>query len=159
MSKFVFFHLMDGPNGWSSNWYPAEFREGNLTFHNVEQYLMYHKALTFGDTETANEIMADSDPVKVKELGRKVRGYIDSKWASIRYGICYEGNRLKFTQSEGLRNELLATTGEFAECAPNDLIWGIGLDIRDKKCFDKNEWRGQNLLGQILTSLRDELKG
>ena len=42
---------------WPSNWHPAEFEiEVNgesLHFYNTEQYFMYMKAVTFGDTETA----------------------------------------------------------------------------------------------------------
>ena len=43
------------------------------------------------------------------------------------------------------------------EASPYDRIWGIGLAASDPRALDARQWRGQNLLGRILTSLRDEL--
>ena len=38
-----------------------------------------------------------------------------------------------------------------------DRIWGIGLSINNPKSLDKNQWRGQNLLGKVLMRVRDTL--
>lgn len=43
------------------------------------------------------------------------------------------------------------------EASPIDRIWGIGLSEKDKRAWNKETWRGQNLLGQILTNVRDKL--
>lgn len=37
-----------------------------------------------------------------------------------------------------------------------DRIWGIGLAKDDRRALSKKTWRGQNLLGYILTRLRDK---
>lgn len=38
-----------------------------------------------------------------------------------------------------------------------DSIWGIELSAEDKRAWNKDTWRGQNLLGEILTKVRDKL--
>lgn len=43
------------------------------------------------------------------------------------------------------------------EASPIDTIWGIGLSEKDKRAWNKDTWRGQNLLGEILTKVRDKL--
>jgi hypothetical protein len=43
------------------------------------------------------------------------------------------------------------------EASPTDRIWGIGLLATSPLAQDPATWRGQNLLGTILTRLRDEL--
>jgi predicted NAD-dependent protein-ADP-ribosyltransferase YbiA (DUF1768 family) len=38
-----------------------------------------------------------------------------------------------------------------------DKIWGVGLAAHDPSIRDRRNWRGENLLGQVLTQVRDEL--
>ncbi len=45
-----------------------------------------------------------------------------------------------------------------AECAVRDMIWGIGLSMKDEKRFDMKEWKGQNLPGFSIMKVRDRLK-
>ena len=40
-----------------------------------------------------------------------------------------------------------------------DRIWGIGLAEDDPKAWNKKSWRGKNLLGEVLTRVRDKLMG
>ena len=68
MSKIICFHLVDEPNGYLSNWYPSPFTLDGIAYSTVEQYMMYQKAVTFGDTDTANAILAADDPGKIKTL-------------------------------------------------------------------------------------------
>ena len=68
------------------------------------------------------------------------------------------GNRAKFTQNEELKTQLLATAGTtLVEASPYDKIWGIGLAATDPRAEDPTQWKGLNLLGKILTQLREEL--
>lgn len=49
-----------------SNWYKCNFNIGNVVFNCSEQALMYSKALSFKDTETAEKILKTKNPRKQK---------------------------------------------------------------------------------------------
>lgn len=152
---FTFFFTEASP---FSQWYRCAFAAGGHAFNCAEQYMMHGKALLFGDAAIAAEILAADHPRQHKALGRKVRGFDDAIWKREREGIVLAGNRAKFTQNAALREQLLATRGTtLVEASPYDRIWGIGLAATDPRAQDPKQWRGQNLLGRILTALRDEL--
>lgn len=55
-----------------------------------------------------------------------------------------------------MKNELLKTKGKFlVEASASDKKWGNGLHIRDKRRMSLWNWKGQNLLGKLLTEIRD----
>ena len=65
---------------------------------------------------------------------------------------------LQFSQNAELKEALFATRGTtLVEAAPRDTIWGIGLGAKNPKARNRQEWRGKNWLGQILTEVREEL--
>jgi ribA/ribD-fused uncharacterized protein len=141
-----------------SQWYRATFVVDGATFGCAEQYMMYGKAQLFGDAAVAAEILAADHPRQHKALGRKVKPFDDRTWRLNREAIVRAGNHAKFTQSAELRAQLLATRGTtLVEASPYDRIWGIGLAASDPRAADPAQWKGQNLLGKILTALRDEL--
>lgn len=158
MNKIICFHLINEPNGYLSNWYPSPFTLDGQTFSSVEQYMMYSKAVTFGDGENAREILSTDDPGKIKALGRAVRNYDDTRWNGIRQIIVYRGLLEKFRQNPELKRQLLATAPHtLAECALRDKIWGIGMTMQDEYRFEPDLWQGQNLLGFTLMQVRDQL--
>ena len=84
---------------------------------------------------------------------------------------------VQFSQNSDLRAELLQTKGTTpVETGPRDTMWGIGLSAKSWKAQNRKYWRGiilataffvnnvylyillgKNLLGEILTEVRDEL--
>ena len=158
MDKIICFHLIDEPNGYLSNWYPSPFPLDGQRFTSVEQYMMYRKAITFGDTETAQAILSTDNVGKIKALGRSVLGYSDTVWNGIRQIVVYRALLEKFRQNPDLKAQLLATHPHtLAECARQDKIWGIGMTMHDEYRFEPDLWPGQNLLGFTLMTVRDEL--
>ena len=152
---FTFFFTEASP---FSQWYRCTFEAGGHTFSCAEQYMMHGKALLFSDADMATQILAAAHPRQHKALGRKVRNFDDATWKRDREAIVLAGNRAKFTQNPTLLDQLLATRGTtLVEASPYDRIWGIGLSATDPRAQDPAQWRGQNLLGRILTQLRDEL--
>jgi ribA/ribD-fused uncharacterized protein len=152
---FTFFFTEASP---FSQWHRCAFTVDDRAFNCAEQYMMYGKALLFDDADTAAKILAADHPREHKALGRKVARFDDAAWKRAREQIVMTGNRAKFTQNAGLRAQLLATAGTtLVEASPYDRIWGIGLAATDARAQDPTQWKGQNLLGKILTALRDEL--
>lgn len=141
-----------------SQWYRCWFLVDGQSFNCAEQYMMHGKAVLFGDHDAAREILAADHPRQHKALGRKVKDFDDAVWRREREAIVRAGNRAKFAQNPELRELLLATRGTtLVEASPYDRIWGIGLAASDPRAQDARQWKGQNLLGKILTALRDEL--
>ena len=160
MAKGVIrFYDPDAENGYLSNWYRADFTYAGRLYSSVEQYMMLQQALTFSDTEIAEQIEAEEDLQEIKRLGRMVARYNDSLWKAIRVQILRRGIRAKFQQNPRLLCDLLATGNALlAECAPRDLVWGIGIDMEDSRSGDPKEWKGRNLLGRTLMRVREDLR-
>ena len=120
--------------------------------------MMYNKALLFSDLKAAAAILGHSDPKIGKRLGRQVKNFDNLLvWAEHREEIVYAGNKYKFEQNPSLMRELMKTKGTtLVEASPFDRIWGIGLRATDPRAKIKKEWKGQNLLGLILTRLRED---
>lgn len=152
---FTFFWSNKSP---FSNWHKACFTVKGVTYNCSEQYMMHGKALLFGDTDTALQILQATSPGKQKALGRAVSGFDQQIWEANCEQIVYEANFHKFTQNDHLLKHLLSTAGTtLVEASPVDAIWGIGLAEDDPRAHDRATWRGQNLLGAILTRLREQL--
>ena len=58
-----------------SQWHRAPFVVGGAAFTHAEQYMMYAKALLFGDREAAGKILAAETPREQQAIGREVRGF------------------------------------------------------------------------------------
>lgn len=146
--------------GFFSNWYKVDFEYAGIKYSSVEQYMMFQKVSMFYQYELADAIMETDDPAVIKKLGQTRFSYFNKHvWDSLAYTIVKRGVKAKFAQNEELLNILLST-GEsvLMECSATDLIWGIGVDIDSEDIYDPLKWRGQNQLGRILMSVRDELK-
>lgn len=157
--KVICFHNPEEENGYLSNWYLSDFTVGDVRYTSLEQYMMHQKALRFRDENIAAQILATDDVAHIKELGRMVSGYDNHVWNGMRQIIVYKGLLAKFTQNEELKRAL-SDTGDavLAEAAVNDLIWGIGLSMKDPRRLDPREWKGQNLMGYALMLVRERIK-
>lgn len=155
--QIICFHNPNEENGYLSNWYASPFTTNGICFSSMEQYMMYQKAVCFGDKKTAFQILDTGDVARIKALGRQVSDYDDNFWSGIRQIVVYEGLLLKFSQNDALMERLKATGNAIlAECAVKDRIWGIGMSMKDPKRFDRTKWKGQNLLGYALMMVREK---
>lgn len=120
--------------------------------------MMYKKAKLFGATEMADLILAETEPSRQQQLGRTAQGFNRSIWDIHKFGIVWYGNYLKFTQHQDLRERLLKTGDKIlVEASPTDLIWGVGLQADDDSILNPANWKGLNLLGNALMSVRSVL--
>lgn len=142
-----------------SQWYKSEFMLDNITYTTAEQYMMAEKALLFKDMDIYNQILKTNDPKKCKKLGQQVKNFDQKIWDNNKEQIVYMGNYAKFSQNMVLKETLLTTQDTIlVEASPYDTIWGIGLAEDNIDCKNKSKWKGQNLLGFILTKVREDIK-
>jgi len=162
--KFLFFWghqpQRDGSIGAGclSQWWPSPFDVDGRRFATAEHFMMWSKAMHFGDEARAAKILATEHPNVAKPLGRKVSPFDEAAWERERFGIVVAGSIAKFSQHADLR-AFLVTTGNrvLVEASPVDRVWGIGLAASDPAAGDPARWRGSNLLGFALMQARHHL--
>lgn len=149
--KYVFF--WGGP---FSQWFLSDFFDDKNMYNCAEQYMMYHKAMLFGDEEIAKEVLQEQNPREHKKLGRRIKNFNQDLWNESKEYIVYKGNKLKFTQDPMLMDQIKKHRNKiFVEAAPNDRIWGIGLHWDNDDCLDESKWEGENLLGKALNKVQN----
>lgn len=156
--KFLFFWSDQGPTGCLSQWHASPFTVDGVRYATAEHYMMAEKARLFGDERAAAAIVAAPHPGRAKDLGRRVTGFDEPTWREHRLGIVVRGNLARFTEHDDLRAYLLGTRNRIlVEASPLDRVWGIGLAADDPRAERPDAWRGRNLLGQALMTVRDAL--
>lgn len=142
-----------------SQWYQSPFIANSIRFDNAEQWMMWNKAVLFGDKEAAEKILRTSDPKRIKAIGRAVKNFDTKKWNAAAFDIVVEGSFHKFSQDTGLM-DILVETGDdiLVEASPYDNIWGVGMHSDDPDIFDQKKWKGTNLLGKALMVTRAKLR-
>lgn len=151
--RFIYFW-----GGIYSQWAIAPMTIDGIEYNSAEQYMMHQKALLFGDTETAEEVMKTDSPKDQKALGRLVKNFVESKWKRHCFSIVYRANLAKFTQNEDFKKFLMESGDRtFVEASPDDVIWGIGLFENAEGIEDVANWQGTNLLGFAITMVRDTI--
>lgn len=141
-----------------SQWYKCCFYEDKILFTSAEQYMMYKKAILFEDYEIAYCILESENPKDIKAYGRKVKNFKDEIWIKNREKIVLQANLLKFSQNLKLKEYLINTKNKILlEASPYDKIWGIGMKKESEGITNMKNWKGKNLLGFKLMSVRDRL--
>lgn len=153
-------HIVPFVGGPLSQWKTSIFVDvDGVSYMNAEQFMMAQKALVFGDFPSYRKIMSTTDTKYMKNVGRRVKNFDQKTWDAISWQIVFDGNMYKFSQNPAMRGYLLSFPHDcvFAECNPFDSVWGIGLSVDDPLVLDHNNWRGANMLGFVLTKVRDVL--
>ena len=142
-----------------SQWYDAPFIVDGQRFLTAEHYMMYQKAKLFGDDRACQAVLQANNPSDAKAIGRKVQGFDARIWDAHKMTIVIDANVAKFTQHAKLSEFLLGTQDSvLVEASPVDTIWGIGLAQDHPAARDPNQWRGRNLLGFALMTVRERLR-
>ena len=139
--------LFDGEYNFLSNFYPSPFEWNGITFPAVENWFQAWKTT---DEDEFYAIATADTPGKSKRLGRKCT--LRPDWEAIKVDVMRAGLKYKFQNPE-LRNKLLSTGDEelVEGNTWHDRTWG--------RCIcEKCGGQGQNLLGQLLMELRNEIR-
>lgn len=154
--KFDYHTFWGGP---FSQWDVSRFEHQGDKYVTAEHFMMVQKARMFGDKKAENRMFSTDSPRTVKAIGREVRGYVDAVWTARRYDAVLLGSFFKFTHSR-THYDALMSTGEqiLVEASPEDRIWGVGRTPPDPRAKDPRKWDGDNLLGFVLTEVRDSLR-
>lgn len=148
-------------NGCFSQWWPCSFMVDGILYNCAEQYMMAEKARAFSGNEALlhDKIMKETNPKEHKKYGRMVKNYDDAIWDAMRKDVVLRGNIAKFSQNENLKAYLLSTGDKIlVEASPYDDIWGIKMRKEDAGVNNPNNWKGTNLLGCVLTQVKDILR-
>jgi len=142
---------------------PAKYSlsgEESFKLPTSEHVFMYLKATFFRDIDIAKKIIEEPSPKEAKRLGRQVKGFKEDLWKEFREKAMWIAITLRYDSDPIFREYLHQDRfkgKEFVEANPYDKVWSCGYIEDDPRCdLPKNSWPGLNLLGKLLTKLRDE---
>jgi len=126
-----------------SNFWPAKVHYEGMEYNSVEHAYQAAKTL---DKQARLRIRNLRKPGEAKREGQKVE--MRGDWEQVKVNVMYFLVREKFSRNSRLKDQLLATKDQYLEETNHwgDTFWGV--------C----KGRGQNMLGQILMEVRDELR-
>ncbi len=161
--QIIGFHKPEELYGCFSNWFSSEFVYAGVEYCCAEQYMMAQKVAMGDRYDLYSEIMRTEDPAKMKALAGKESFpefmKIKTAWDRNCRHIVKRGVKAKFIQNLRMLQELLDTGNALlAECAGQDTVWGIGINLQNPAWKDVRRWCGNNYLGIILMEIRDELR-
>ena len=138
-----------------SNFYPCKVNVQSKEYTSVEKAFQCMKAEECEDTQTLNAMLKTEDPVEIKRLGKRITN--NDKWQAVSKDIMFAACLSKFTDNIDARNHLLGTGNTLIAEASPDQYWGTGVHLSKVNSLNVNNWSGDNVLGQILMKVRDEL--
>jgi ribA/ribD-fused uncharacterized protein len=141
----IHFYSTKDAYGCFSNFSAHPIRLRGHTWPTSEHYFQAQK---FAGTPCEDEIREANSPMTAARMGRSRKRPLRPDWESVKDTTMREAVLSKFTQHADIRAVLLGTgDAVIVEHMTNDSYWADGGD-----------GTGQNKLGRILMSVRDELR-
>ncbi len=154
MHGTIAFTTVRGPFGWLGNMAPFPIRHQGKTWRTTEALF---QAMRFTDEAVREEVRRQKSPMAAKFVAKKHGNHMAVTPRSPEdLAIMETVIRLKLDQHSGLRDKLLATgQSEIIEdCTRrprgSGLFWGAVLK--------DGQWIGENRLGKLWMSLREEFR-
>ena len=137
-----------------SNLHDVDIEIDGIKYNSSEQYYQSQKCRDLNRGDLAEKVMKAKSGYSSMTEGNALRP--SKRWTCDRgVEIMKKGVRAKFAL-ESCKQILLSKNGLIAE-ATRHKLWGTGVSFNRDAATDKNQWEGLNLMGEILTTLRDEI--
>jgi ribA/ribD-fused uncharacterized protein len=144
----IYFYKACQPYGCFSNFSPHSIEIEGVRWPTVEHYYQAQKFVGSEDEEIIPLIHAAPTPETAAKLGRSENRKLRTDWEIVKIGVMRVAVLKKFLTHTQIRGVLLFTGDEIlVENSPTDYFWGCGADQT-----------GQNHLGKILMSVREEIR-
>ena len=151
--------LFSSKNSVLSNFYSEQpITIEDKTYYSTEQYYQATKAKFFNDESSYNKIMAESDPLKIYSIGKRISNCDEAVWDAKADTVLYDANIAKFKQISAAQEFLLGTDDDLIGEATTHPTFGIGRHISDPMALIETEWTGKNRFGKVLEKIRTELR-
>ena len=141
-----------------SNFHPCVFKVEDNWFHSSEQYIQLKKAEYFNDRQTALKILTAESAIECKQLAREIKNYDATSWNNVAEDECFDGILEKFNQNRSLNLVLQNTEQKTIVESSYDWKWGTGVPLHSPDALNSEYWIGDDLLGKILSIVRDTLR-
>ncbi|MGI2902127.1 NADAR family protein [Tolypothrix sp. VBCCA 56010] len=144
----IYFYKVWEPYGCFSNFSPHGIEIRGTYWSTVEHYYQAQKFVGSVDAAIIPSISAAETPEQAAALGRCSTRQLRCDWDAVKTQVMREAVLKKFLTHAEIRDTLLATGDNLlVENSPNDYFWGCGADKT-----------GENCLGKILMSVREEIR-
>ena len=121
--------------------------------------MIAEKARRFKDHREVESIISSPDTSTHKRIGRGVRSFDSAVRDNEKQNAVLSGTYAKSTKNPAMEHHLLSTDNKrLAEASPLDPVWGTGLRADDPQAKDPRQWRENNLLGEALSAVREEIR-
>eukprot|EP01062_Namystynia_karyoxenos_P005604 TRINITY_DN11940_c0_g3_i1.p1 TRINITY_DN11940_c0_g3~~TRINITY_DN11940_c0_g3_i1.p1 ORF type:complete len:1330 (+),score=353.10 TRINITY_DN11940_c0_g3_i1:119-3991(+) len=141
----VRFYGFTGEWGHLCSFWPSPFEVGGAVWPTLEHFF---QAMKFAGTPHADDVRAAQTPELARQIGKDRSRPLRADWDRVREDVMFCGLRAKFSQSATCRAVLLSTgQRRLVFSDSSDDYWGIG-----------PAGDGQNVLGTMLTVVREEIQ-
>jgi ribA/ribD-fused uncharacterized protein len=156
--KFIFFHKNDNC---FKTCYATRLVIEDRSFSSVYHYILYAKTAGIFNEEKRSNMLKDYNYENMTNLfysnginfNKKIWDFYIGQHLEVAYTAL-------FTQDQKARNALDKSEGyTLALADPYDHKWGIGLSRSSPVKFRRCNWKGKNLLGDLITRIRIQLNG
>lgn len=147
-----------GSNDILSNFYPCNINMHGILAKSSEHAYQYVKAIRRGRLDIATKIKNASNALGAKMAARDLP-YSDT-WAEEKAEVMTDILNEKVKQVPEFKEELLQSQShKLVEAVPGELFWSSGLNKMDTSVTKIKYWPGKNIMGSLLTKLREDIKG
>jgi ribA/ribD-fused uncharacterized protein len=101
--------------------------------------------------------MKSNDPYEMMSLVRKIKNYNHSVWTKLAEKVPMKANSVKYSQNPDASAALIATGQKRLGEASTNTFYGTGVGLFAKDPGDFSKWKRKNIMGNILTKIRDSL--